>query len=646
MASFKHRTDKSRARSGAFLIALCGTTAFAPMATFADDDIREVVVTAIRSPFSIDHVPASLRIIDRDTIERSGARDLSDLLRHHAAVQIRDSQGNNRNSQVSLRGFGSTANVLILVDGRRLNNPDMFDPDLSQVVLANVERIEVLEGDAGVVHGDQAVGGVINIITRRASGPRGQVSALTGSYDHERYRLMHESRLDNGIFYNASATVERGDGYRRNDSIDYEQYSGRLGYGYDGGEVYWEGVQTDRDDLLSGALAIDQLRDDRRQTGSSFNRYRIDTTVHRLFWDHAVNEQWRLLVDLSERDEDVVVTGVSQYGTTSTLQQRRQRLFAPRVSWQQGGHRVSAGFDWEQVDYDFDLLTMFGPTTNTQDHTKKSYWAQWNTALTEHWDVQLGARRAYTDVDIRSDDLDYDRSATVYQAGVNWRGEGWRVFVNYSQSYRFALADENVDMIYGTLNLLDVQRGRNWELGGELMVDSVTLRASLFDQRTRDEIGFDELLGSNVNLDDTRRRGFNLEGDWALSERLSVSGLYRWMDARFRDGAYQDNRLPTVARHLIKVQARVQATEWLDGHIEWAWQSAQTLDFGNNAEQAGYSLTNLAVRARWQDWTLQARINNLTDKRYIEYRSYNAWDGVGYYPSPGRNYSLTLSYDF
>lgn len=626
--------------------ALLLVAVLVPISGVTEEAIREVVVTALRSPFSIDHVPASVRVIDRDTIERSGARDLSDVLRHHGAVQIRDSQGNNRNSQVSLRGFGSTANVLILIDGRRLNNPDMFDPDLTQVVLANVERIEVLEGDAGVVHGDQAVGGVINIITRRATGPRGQVSATVGSYDHERYRLMHENRFEQGVFYQVAANRERGDGYRRNDSIDYEQYSARLGYGYDGGEVYWEGVQTDRDDLLSGALSIDQLRDDRRQTGLSFNRYQIDTTVHRLFWDHALNEQWRLLVDVSERDEEVVVAGVSQYGTTSTLQDRRQRLFAPRLLWQQAGHRVSVGFDWEQVDYDFDLLTLYGPTTNIQDHKKKSYWAQWNMAATERLDVQLGVRRARTDVDIKSDDLDYDRSATVYQSGLNWRGEGWRVFLNYSQSYRFALADENVDMVYGQLNLLDVQHGRNWELGGERLFDSVLLRGSLFDQRTRDEIGFDEGLGSNVNLDDTRRRGATLEADWTVSDRVSVSGLYRWMDARFRDGVLKGNRLPNAARHLVKLQASVRATDWLDGHVEWAWHSDQKLDIDNNAEQAGYALANVAVRARWQAWTLQARINNLTDKRYIEYRSYNSWDGVGYYPSPERNYSLSLTYDF
>lgn len=647
MSSFKPRTRKPRNRNPHVRsAAVLAITVLGPTFAAAEEPIREVVVTALRSPFSIDHVPASLRVIDRETIERSGARDLSDLLRHHGAVQIRDSQGNNRNSHVSLRGFGATANVLILVDGRRLNNPDMFDPDLTQVALANVERIEILEGDAGVVHGDQAVGGVINIITRRANEARGQASVGIGSFDNERYRLMHENRFDQGFFYRVAVDVERGDGYRRNDSIDYKQFSGRLGHGYGRGELYWEGVKTHRDDLLSGALSLAELRDDRRQSGNSFNRYDIDTTVHRLVWDHALTEQLRLLVDYSDRDEDVVVDGGSQWGTTLTRQNRRNRFFAPRLVWQQDGYRVTAGADVERVDYDFELESMFGLTANSQYHRKNSYWTQLNMAATERLDAQLGVRRARTEVDVKSDGFDYDKSATVYQAGVNWRGDGWRLFLNHSESYRFSLADENVNMLTGTLNLLDVQRGRNWELGGEVLFDAVVLRAALFEQRTRNEIGYDEALGNNVNLDDTRRQGVTVEADWNLSDRVTINGLYRWMDARFREGAYQDNRLPSVARNLVKLQASVRATDWLDGYVEWSWQSDQKLDFANDAEQGGYSLTNVALRAQWESWSLQARVNNLTDKRYIEYRVYDAWSGVGYYPSPRRNYSLTLTYDF
>ncbi len=635
---------KPRFRLAPLPAALLASVALAPPLVAAqeavDNDMREVVVTAIRSPFSIDQVPAALRVIDRDTIERSGARDLSDLLRHHGAVQIRDSQGNNRNSQVSLRGFGATANVLILVDGRRLNNPDMFHPDLTQVSLANVERIEILEGDAGVVHGDQAVGGVINIITSRATAPRGQASVGIGSFDNRRYRLMHENRLEQGLFYRAAVDLERGDGYRREDSIDYNQYSGRLGYEYDGGELYWEGVRTERDDLLSGALSLAEIQDDRRQQGSSFNQYEIDTTVHRLVWDHALTEHWRILVDYSDRDEDVSVQ--SNFGLTE--QRRRNRFFAPRMIWQKDSYRVTAGYDWEKVDYDFELAAL--SAFNSQRHRKDSYWAQLNLAATERLDFQLGARRAHMDVDVKSEGFDYRQSATVFQSGVNWRGERWRVFANASQSYRFPLADENIDYNSGQFSGLDIQKGRNVEVGGERLFDTALLRLSAFEQRTRDEIGLDDALGVNVNFDDTRRRGVNVEAEWEPTERLAFSGLYRWMDAQFRDGPYEGNRLPATSRNLVKLQGSFRATEWLDGYLEWAWQSVQQLDLANEVEQGGYSLANLALRGRWDDWTLQARINNLTGKRYIEYRSYSSWSGVGYFPSPGRHYSLTLTYDF
>jgi iron complex outermembrane recepter protein len=113
--------------------------------------------TALEKP-----APASTRVIDRNEIERSAASSLIEVLNGKAGIQIRDTLGDGNHASISLRGFGDNAvnNVLVLVDGRRLNNPSLSGPDLNSVPLANIERIEILRGAGTVLYGDQAVGGV------------------------------------------------------------------------------------------------------------------------------------------------------------------------------------------------------------------------------------------------------------------------------------------------------------------------------------------------------------------------------------------------------------------------------------------------------------------------------------------------------
>ena len=141
-----------------------------PAPVYPATEIPAVVVSAARTQQSVLTTPASITVITREQIEASRARHIHEVLRSQGGVQIRDLYGDGSRATVDMRGFGETAgsNTLILVDGRRLNNPDIATPDLNSIALEDVERIEIVQGSAGVLFGDQAVGGVINA-DRRSS---------------------------------------------------------------------------------------------------------------------------------------------------------------------------------------------------------------------------------------------------------------------------------------------------------------------------------------------------------------------------------------------------------------------------------------------------------------------------------------------
>ncbi|MCZ7620379.1 MAG: TonB-dependent receptor plug domain-containing protein [Myxococcota bacterium] len=136
--------------------------------------IGEVAITAARSERELLDVPGNVTVIDRDTIERSGARDVPELLRREAGLFVTDGIGSPEGVRVDGRGFhnggGNGSSLLILQDGRRLNEPDGTVMDWALVSLDRVERIEIVRGAASALYGDSANSGVVQILTKRGDG--------------------------------------------------------------------------------------------------------------------------------------------------------------------------------------------------------------------------------------------------------------------------------------------------------------------------------------------------------------------------------------------------------------------------------------------------------------------------------------------
>jgi iron complex outermembrane receptor protein len=132
----------------------------------------------------------------------------------HGGLQVTDVTGNGRSYRVDLRGFGETAqsNTLVLVDGRRINQADLSGTDWTLIPLDRVKRVEIIRGARGsVLYGDNASGGVINIITKEGKGLDAGVDAGFGSYDTYKGELFE--RVSRAFSY-ALSTYYSSDGYR------------------------------------------------------------------------------------------------------------------------------------------------------------------------------------------------------------------------------------------------------------------------------------------------------------------------------------------------------------------------------------------------------------------------------------------------
>ncbi|MGD2173326.1 MAG: TonB-dependent receptor plug domain-containing protein, partial [Gammaproteobacteria bacterium] len=201
-----------------------------PICSYAD--LGPIVITPSRTAQPRDNTSATVYVMGRGQIESSGAVTTSELLRGIPGVQIDDLFGNGTNVSIGVRGFSATANAntLVLVNGRRLNHSDTAGPDLQHIFPRDIERIEVMVGSAGSLYGDQAVGGVINIITRGPTASDHRVSLRAGSYDYRGVQFNSSMQLNESLGYRLSAETFDTDHYREHNAEKNSNFSGVLDY--------------------------------------------------------------------------------------------------------------------------------------------------------------------------------------------------------------------------------------------------------------------------------------------------------------------------------------------------------------------------------------------------------------------------------
>jgi vitamin B12 transporter len=161
--------------SAVLLVAACAQA-------FAAEPLPDVVVTATRTAQSADATLASVTVITREDIERRQAQSLADVLRGTAGLTFSNSGGAGKATAVYLRGSNAD-HVLVLVDGIKVGSATTGTASFQDIPVAQIERIEIVRGPRASLYGSEAIGGVIQIFTRRGGGaPTPSFAAKAGSY--------------------------------------------------------------------------------------------------------------------------------------------------------------------------------------------------------------------------------------------------------------------------------------------------------------------------------------------------------------------------------------------------------------------------------------------------------------------------------
>ncbi len=614
-----------------------------------ETSMPQVLVSAARTPEHSLDIPAAATIIDQQAIEDSGARSVTELLRNVTGVHVSDGIGDGGNARIDMRGFGSTAqsNVAVMINGRKINPAtDSASLYLNSIDLSSVAQIEIVEGSAGTLYGNQAVGGLINIVTKRPDTRSRRARTGAGSYDG--WELM--GGLTELIGENAGLSLQAhkrdSDNYRDRNASRMERIDARLeiehhaGYSYIDAQYLHDYVQT------PGALLASEVKEDRRQAVFDNDYLDTDSSVLRLGTSQMLDGHWRLEAELALRDDDRdFVQSFRGFPGSKSTQDRDSTEFTPRLIGRLDDTVVTLGMDILSTDYS--LRTSFGLQGDDQDIV--AWYGQVNHSLAANLSVTAGIRYARVDDDIDNNGVgvDLDDSVTVGSLGFSYRPEqAWRLFLRADQNYRFAKVDEHTNVPFGQPVGLKTQRGISYETGAEYAAGGVSLTARAYHLKLKDEISFDAITFTNVNLSHSRRNGAALSIDGNLAQGLRVGAGYEYLDAEITSGVHDGSRVPLVPEHKANCYVEYRPTlEWF-GRLDVEYIDEQYLgsDYDNSSKPLdAYTVANLVVHRDLGNWRLSARMNNLFDEEYSETGS-TSFAGDGFNPAPERNFWIGVSY--
>ena len=631
---------------------------------------QPVVVSATRWETTGIPTASSISIITREQIIASGASRLADLLRGQGGVQLQDLYGDGSRTTVGIRGFGENAgaNTLVLVDGRRLNNTDLKSPDLGFISIKDIERIEIIQGSAAVLFGDQAVGGVINIITKKVEGLELSAEAGLGSYGLNKQVIRLANRFDNGTGVRVSAERREADNFRVHNDLSYDNLFANLDYTWEKGRAFVEYLHVDEDLETPGALFRENLAISRsavRQLGAmDFNDTVSDSG--RAGITFMLDPAWEFAAEYTHRNEDV--DGCLVFCTPFS-QHRLARAFNPRIRGKlplfNSNLQIIAGADIENTEYK--LISGVGDTVNDQD--MHSVYGLFTIPVHAQFSFTGGIRYAEVENDnfirdpftapfpllTRKQNTD---EQVAWSAGVVYTPRSnLRLFIKGERVFRFPLADE----LSGTATPasdLQTQTGYSYETGFEWQHRTLDGKVSVFYLDLEDEIAFDPnagVFGANINFDPTRRIGSILELNWYPLDNLHVGGQYTFTHARFDSGPYDGNRIPLVADHQLQANATWHFyPQWsLYGEVFLISDRVAGADLEDTFPHLpGYGVSNIHLRYDNDSVSISGKINNLFDKEYSDFAATGFNENIGfaldtgYYPAPGRTFMLTLGWQY
>ena len=651
---------------------------------FAQNNIETIVVSGLRFEENIERVPANIQVITKEQIKQSSSTNLAEVLQQLGNVPMSNQSGGllgiGATPDIGGYGVNASSNTLVLVDGVRINPIDSSIAPLNSVPLNAIERIEITNGGASVQYGNNATGGVINIITKEGNQQSSQASLTYGSFGTIIGDASLRKRQDDTSLF-ISANSSKTNGWRENSDALSNSFKGRLTQ-YLGG----------KDNVFIEASAYHS------QASSPYAILNAEVGKGNPYFSDPYQKGNGIVQDGSSArvgiakslSQDFLFEMEASYGNTSTtsvansynlagdfytkntsLQDKRQIDLTPRLkaNWERWGISVM-GIDYNQSDAGSSYPTSTPLPLSHVTLKNRSIYFLHNFNINEQFEIVGGVRRQIQDVAMNSlnnsfgfPDGNYvsSFSANAYDIGLNYRYlTGQRLYVKFNQSYRFANTDEYYGFDPITFQpffnglVLKPQINKTYEAGGDFTYESSKLNVSIFNTNSQDEIRYDPISGNNINDAAIRRVGVNFNESTNLSPHLNFGFGARYQRAVYTDGVNNGYLVSFVPQFVLNLRARYQFDNQLafGGVVNYVGSQYYDGDQQNSYNKMpSYAFGDIYAEYRVRAWEARFTVRNVSNTQYAVYGnnqvSYGAPYGpYNYQPAPPRSFFVTLKYNF
>ena len=648
---------KSFLRNAILLSLLVGaTTVYSPVVMAAEDvaasgdsmefAMEEYVVTASRTQTAKVDTPANVSTIDAAKIESRRYQDVAEALKDVPGATIVDTGTGAYEKKVMLNG---DERVLVLVDGRRVNldmgtmSRASFDlnqlPDVSQI-----ERIEVVKGHGGSLYGSDAVGGVINIITKKMDHNYGKVSMAFGSNQARDGKAMYTIKEGKtGISVNASKYKQGYYKYKDAATKSTNRWPGQSEYT---NEKVGLKINQELSDTSSIEVGYDFSKFDGHNPTFLHGTSSIDKKTNNIYakYDWTINDNDQGYLNIYRNE--------LKYEFQGNMEERDLGFEAQQAISTSDTNKVVIGASYRKADVSNEKSYKGEKNINNKAIFVNDIWD-----FAETWSLNAGAR--------------YDKhstagSKTTLSAGLNKKfDDNSHAYINWGQVFKAPTIDDLYyyyeDSYYDTVSKgnpnLKPEKGDTFTIGyGTKIKEKTDVSISYFQSKIEDAIDWSsDIYGDYTpeNVKKQKKNGFELSIDHKLNDNWDLTASYTYVrvrnDNNYGLGYVRDaNYLPNTYRFGV----RYHDEKWNADLMMRAASGGDTtegLDYDLNKKQkyidSSYVTFDLAASYKASnEWTIFAKGYNLLNKAYAECAS--ATNGHYDYPAQSRRFIVGAEYSF
>lgn len=581
----------------------------------SNDELSSIQVSSSLIKTDEKTATYATEIYTKQDIENFKSKDLMDFLNTQTSLTLAPSYGNTFSPRIDLRGYGigdGYQNLVVSVNGRRLNNIDMNPQLLSSIPLESIEKIEIIKGSGSVAYGDGANAGVINIITNGKNDNYVKASLGNNGFKQSTFSFgyLTEKFILNGFVDYTGVDASReipssnddNKDFSRNRKVDLKYYL------KDDLELRFGRSFTNLRTNYGGSLTLEQYKDNPQQaTAITTQTYDVYNT--NLGFTYDLSNDINIDFDYNNEDKLAKSSFEAQYDYES---------FALKTNTNFNKFKITSG-----IDGFLGKRTAFSTITKKEN---KAVFISSQYVFNNKTTFSAGARKENVNYYNKSTNKSQDDNLYAYDFGVNYKIDNINsIFANYNRSFQAP----DIDRFFKSGNFngfIDPAIVKTINLGYNNIQKNNKLKVTLFRSDLTNEIyyykgpTFDD--SRNTNIDKSHKYGLELYNKYLINKNFFTTLNYTYLIARIDEenegnGSFNGKDLPGVSKHNVTVSLGYTYNDFkaVASHVyRSSAYAAEDFDNNNSQKQEAYNSTDLTFSYTYKNMEFFAKIQNLFDE--------------------------------